>query len=140
MSDSDDTFRVTDRRRRDDATEGSPRPAAEPPSPPPTSSSPAQAARASTPSESRSEADTERSLTGLFMMLASSAVVAMGAAPDPVSGQIRRDLEQATEVIDLLILLREKTEGNRTSEETRILDQLVYDLQLRYVSARKVAG
>jgi hypothetical protein len=64
----------------------------------------------------------------------------MGAAPDPVSGQIRRDLEQATEVIDLLILLREKTEGNRTSEETRILDQLVYDLQLRYVSARKVAG
>jgi len=74
------------------------------------------------------------------MMLASSAVVAMGAAADPLTGQTRRDLEQATEIIDLLILLREKTEGNRTSEETRILEQLIYDLQLRYVSARKVAG
>ena len=74
------------------------------------------------------------------MMLASSAVVTMGAAADPLTGQTRRDLEQATEIIDLLILLREKTEGNRTSEETRILEQLIYDLQLRYVSARKVAG
>jgi len=73
-------------------------------------------------------------LAGLFMMLASSAIVAMGDAVDPVTGQRHRDPGQAAELIDLLMLLRKKTEGNRTSEETQILDELIYDLQLRYVN------
>jgi len=38
---------------------------------------------------------------------------------------------------DLLILLREKTEGNRSHEENRILEEVLYDLQLRYVHATK---
>ena len=79
----------------------------------------------------------ERSLAGLFVMLASSAAMAMGEAPDPMTGQIQRDLDQAADLIDLLILLREKTEGNRSAEETQILDEILYDLQLRYVSATK---
>jgi hypothetical protein len=54
-----------------------------------------------------------------------------------VTGQVHRDLEQAADLIDLLILLREKTEGNRTPEETQILDEIVYDLQVRYVAATK---
>jgi hypothetical protein len=69
------------------------------------------------------------------MMLASSAVIALGDAPDPVSGQRRRNLPQAGELIDLLALLRDKTQGNRTEEETRMLEDLLYDLQLRYVNA-----
>ena len=70
-------------------------------------------------------------------MLASSAAMAMGDAPDPMTGQVHRDLAQAAELIDLLLLLREKTEGNRSPEETQILDEILYDLQLRYVSATK---
>src|SRR5215831_16650773 len=79
----------------------------------------------------------ERSLAGLFMMLASSAVVALGNAPDPLTGQRQVDLAQAADAIDLLILLREKTEGHRSPEESRILDEVLYDLQLRYVHATK---
>src|SRR5204863_6733496 len=63
----------------------------------------------------------ERSLVGLFMMLASSAVVSLGDAPDPLTGQRRRDLENAADAIDLLALLREKTEGHRSPEETQVL-------------------
>src|SRR5581483_4532702 len=47
---------------------------------------------------------------------------------------------QAAEMIDLLMLLRRKTEGHRTAEETEALDGLIYDLQLRYVQATTRAG
>jgi Domain of unknown function (DUF1844) len=123
QGESEDVFKVTDRRRRLEDEEA-PRPApaaAEPPQPSPVDLSPAG----------------ERSLAGLFMMLASSAVVALGEAPDPLTGQRQVDLAQAADAIDLLILLREKTEGNRSPDENRILEEVLYDLQLRYVHATK---
>jgi hypothetical protein len=119
----DDVFKITDRRRRLDEEEA-PRPA-------PAAAEPTHAA----PPDLGSVG--ERSLTGLFMMLASSAVVALGDAPDPLTGQRQVDLAQAADAIDLLILLREKTEGNRSHEENRILEEVLYDLQLRYVHATK---
>jgi uncharacterized protein DUF1844 len=117
-------FKVTDRRRRDDEERhGRETTSRETAAPPP----------------SRPPGD-HRSLADLFMMLATEAVVALGDAPDPATGQHERILPHAAEVIDLLLLLREKTEGNRTAEETQILEQLLYDLQLRYVRATKSAG
>jgi hypothetical protein len=74
------------------------------------------------------------------MMLAGSAAIAMGDAPDPVTGQRHRDLTQAAEAIDMLVLLREKTEGHRSATETQVLEGLVYDLQLRYVEATRRTG
>ena len=104
----DEGFRVTDRRRRD----------------------------ASSDVDSPGALH-ERSLIGLFVMLASQALIALGDAPDPVTGQRQRQLTQASDVIDLLSLLRDKTEGHRSAEETHTLDDLIYDLQLRYVQAVK---
>ena len=46
----------------------------------------------------------------------------------------------AAEVVDVLALLREKTEGRRSADETQVLDELLYDLQMRYVSAMKRPG
>jgi len=68
-------------------------------------------------------------------MLASSALVNLGEAADPATGQRVFDLEQAREVIDLLVLLRAKTEGNRSEQESRLLEEILYDLQLRFVRA-----
>jgi len=120
--DSPDVFKVTDRRRRQE-TEDSPQPAADGAEAPPIPAPPGPPA--------------ERSLAGLFMMLASSAVVALGHAPDPLTGQRQIDLVQAAEAIDLLLLLREKTEGHRSDGESRMLEELLYDLQLRYVHVTK---
>jgi hypothetical protein len=120
--DSSDVFKVTDRRRRQE-TEDSPQPAAPDAEVPPTPAPPGP--------------PTERSLAGLFMMLASSAVVALGHAPDPLTGQRQTDLVQAAEAIDLLLLLREKTEGHRSDGESQMLEELIYDLQLRYVHVKK---
>ena len=121
--DSEDVFKVTDRRRRSELDD-------EPHQPPTGEKPPA-------PSIPPWAPPGERSLAALFMMLASSAVVALGHAPDPLTGQRQTDLVQAADAIDLLVLLREKTVGNRSSDESRILDELIYDLQLRYVHVTK---
>ena len=76
---------------------------------------------------------------GLFVMLGSTGAVALGS-PDPVTGETQRDPVQAAAMIDLLLLLRERTEGHRTPEETQVLDELIYDLQLRYVEVMKRFG
>ena len=120
--DSGDVFKVTDRRRRQEP-EDSPQPAAPQADAPPSPAPPGP--------------PTERSLAGLFMMLASSAVVALGHAPDPLTGQRQIDLVQAADAIDLLLLLREKTEGHRSDGESQMLEELIYDLQLRYVQVTK---
>lgn len=77
----------------------------------------------------------EPDLTALFLMLASSALVHVGAAPDPLTGVARRDLEQARFTIDLLRLLRDKTEGHRTVEESQLLEEILYNLQIQFVEA-----
>jgi hypothetical protein len=120
----EESFKVTDRRRRDPDEPGKPDAPAH------------EAAR----EHASHRAPEKRSLADLFMMLATEAVVALGEAPDPVSGQRERVLPHAAEMIDLLLLLRDKTEGNRTAAETQILEQVLYDLQLRYVRAAKSAG
>ena len=120
--DSGEVFKVTDRRRRQEADD---------------SPQPAGSAAEASPTPAPPGPPAERSLAGLFMMLASSAVVALGHAPDPLTGQRQIDLVQAAEAIDLLLLLREKTEGHRSDGESRMLEELIYDLQLRYVQVTK---
>jgi len=74
------------------------------------------------------------------MMLGSSALMALGET-DPTTGQRGQlDLPMAAEVIDVLALLGEKTEGRRSADETQVLDELLYDLQMRYVSVTKCPG
>jgi len=69
------------------------------------------------------------------LSLASSAFVHLGDAPHPESGEVTEtDLPQAHQIIDILDLLREKTRGNLTSEESKFLENLLTDLRLRYVA------
>src|SRR5215471_2098414 len=137
----DETFKVRDRRRRDDADEETtPAPApAEPPraasSPPPRIETPGPRVASPSPGAPSEGPD----LRGLFIMLASSALVNLGEAADPATGERVLDLEQAKEAIDLLSLLRTKTAGNRTEQETHLLEEMLYDLQLRFVNAARQA-
>ena len=122
-------FKVTDRRRRGDDEPARPAEPRREPAPAPRSVPPPPQA-----------ADPERNLVGLFMMLGGSAMMALGE-PDPSTGQRgQRDLPMAAEVIDVLTLLREKTAGRRSPDESSVLDELLYDLQLRYVNATKSSG
>lgn len=127
----DEAFKVTDRRRRDDTDEAPSTPAPSETVPPPRAvPGPASAGPATQPQGGPD-------LQGLFIMLASSALVNLGEAADPATGERILDLEQAKEAIDLLALLRIKTEGNRTEQESRLLEEMLYDLQLRFVRSAK---
>lgn len=77
----------------------------------------------------------EPDLSALFLMLASSALVHLARAPDPETGAAERDLAQARLCIDWLRLLRDKTEGHRTAEESQLLEGILYDLQMQFVEA-----
>ena len=76
-------------------------------------------------------------LGALFMMFASSALINLGAAPDPETDERRLDLGQAQAAIDVLLMLRDKTRGNRSEQESRLLEDILYDLQMRFVRAAR---
>ena len=132
----DETFKVTDRRRRDETDESPTAPAP----PDPAAAAPRAAAAGSASQGPAPVPQGGPDLQGLFIMLASSALVNLGEAADPETGERVLDLEQAKEAIDLLSLLRVKTEGNRTDQESHLLEEMLYDLQLRFVRAAKGAA
>lgn len=132
---SEESFRVTDRRRGGGEPPGDrelPSSGGTGPPPPP---SPQDVHPPRPPSPPAGAPEGGPGLGDLFVMFASSALIHLGEAEDPVSGEHRVDLEQAREAIDVLLLLREKTRGNLTVEESRMLEDVLYDLQLRFVRA-----
>ena len=75
------------------------------------------------------------------LSLAHSALVHLGEAPDPASGRsVPQNIPMARQTIDLIALLSEKTKGNLTGAEERLVEQLLYDLQLRCVEVSKKSG
>jgi hypothetical protein len=77
---------------------------------------------------------------GFVLSLAHTAAYHFGDVPDPVTGQSgTANLAAAQQIIDILSLLEEKTRGNLTAEERQLLDQLLYELRMRYVEATKGA-
>ena len=70
------------------------------------------------------------------LSLAHTAAVHFGDIPDPVSGDKGEvNLPAAQQMIDILSLLEEKTRGNLTAEERQLLEQVLFELRLRFVEA-----
>jgi hypothetical protein len=75
--------------------------------------------------------------TTFVLGLASTTLIHLGAAPHPETGTPQVDLIMARQSLDLLSLLRSKTQGNLTPEEERFFDNLLADMRLRFVEAQK---
>ncbi len=69
----------------------------------------------------------------LVMMFHTAAMQHMGKLKNPITDKIERDLLQAQVSIDMLDMLKAKTKGNLTEEETRFLDRVISELKLNYV-------
>jgi Domain of unknown function (DUF1844) len=139
----EESFKVTDRRGREQERVWESTPGATAPF----STGPELAASRQEPvgRESRPDAaqpvelgEGQVDLQSLFVMFASSALVNLGEA-DPATGERQVDLDQARDAIDVLLLLRDKTAGNRTEHESRLLEQILYDVQMRYVRVAREA-
>jgi len=77
----------------------------------------------------------QASFAALVQTLATQAALFLSPARDPHTGRSLRNLDLAKFHIDLLSVLEEKTRGNLTEEEKRLLDRYLYDLRMAYVSA-----
>jgi hypothetical protein len=76
-------------------------------------------------------------LTVLASSLYLQAMVALGLLPSPGSDQPEVHLDHARHTVDTLQMLQEKTEGNRTPEESREIEKMLHELRLAYVEVQQ---
>ena len=76
------------------------------------------------------------SFTALIISLAGSAMMHLGEAPNPATGERSVNLALARNTIDLLAMLKEKTAGNLDEEETKLLEAMLYELRTKFVAAK----
>jgi len=77
------------------------------------------------------------SFTAFVLSLASTAAIHFGDLPDPESGaRAEPNLEGAAQMIEILALLDVKTRGNLTAEERQVLEQVLYELRMRFIEAQ----
>ncbi|MZG29834.1 MAG: DUF1844 domain-containing protein [Nitrospinae bacterium] len=72
-----------------------------------------------------------------IMSLTSSAFYHLGDIADPETGKTETNLPAVQQTIDMLIMLSEKTKGNLNEEEGKLLEQLIYELQMKFVAKSK---
>lgn len=65
-----------------------------------------------------------------------SAACHLGRAPDPETNTCQENMPLAKQTIDILGMLQDKTQGNLTGEEERILSEILYDLRVAFVKAQ----
>jgi hypothetical protein len=131
-------FVIKDRRRFDDSGDTRPEtPREEPPAKP---QEPKPEAKVADPrqDEKAQEASTEQAFPELnfstfVFSLGTSAMYHFGDFPDPMTKKAERNLEAAKQTIDILAILKEKTKGNLSDDEERLLESLLYELRMRYV-------
>ena len=72
-----------------------------------------------------------------ILSLNSSALVHLGIEADPTSGAKASNLLLAKQTIDIIAMMEEKTKGNLTEDEKRLLTPLLYELRMLYVKAKE---
>jgi len=156
MSEEKKPFTVSDRRhftsegevRNTDAGEAAPGPGAgregappeekrEPAQPPPDAPAPAAAAPMDMGEDAEGGHRYPTDLLGLLISLGAQASALLMGGPE---GGERPDLEGAHSLIELLGVLKEKTEGRRTPQEDQLVEGLLYELRMAYVQATKAGG
>ena len=71
------------------------------------------------------------------LSLGTSALYHLGEVAGPDGQQAEQNLPLAKQTIDILALLRDKTKGNLAEGEAQLLDSLLYDLRIKYVTATR---
>jgi len=150
MSDEENKgFKVTDRRMKHDeedgATDEPTAPAPEEPAAETPDEGPAEPAAAEAdapaddgppPADEEPGPQAPMTFSTLLLSLGTSALAHLGEVPDPMGGEPKVNLGMARQTIDIIGMLEEKTKGNLTDEEQKLLTNLLYDLRIRFVQAQ----
>jgi hypothetical protein len=79
----------------------------------------------------------ELGFSTFILSLSTSALVHLAELPDPISNEKKINLPLAKQTIAIIEMLKEKTKGNLTEEEDQLIEDLLYDLRLKYVETAK---
>lgn len=77
----------------------------------------------------------EINFINFIFSLSTSALIQLGEVQDPITQKQSKNLPLAKQTIDLIGMLKEKTKGNLSSEEEKFIDNVLFDLRMRYVKA-----
>jgi hypothetical protein len=75
----------------------------------------------------------EINFASFIFSLSTTAMYHFGDFPDPVTKETRRNLAAAKQTVDILSILKTKTEGNLDEDEKQLLDGILYELRMRFV-------
>jgi hypothetical protein len=82
--------------------------------------------------------DHSTTFTDFLLWLATMAAVQFGDLPDPVTGEpVEPNVPAAGHMVEVIGMLQEKTAGNLEPGEAKLLDDLLYELRMRYVQAQQ---
>ena len=136
-------FKVTDRRQftsEGETREEDPQqPAPQEQEPAPQEQQPAAEASQEEEASPASPQDSSRSVdfASFLLSLATTGMVHLGEIPEPSTGQKSEDLEGARQMIEILDIMKVKTEGNLSGEESKLLENLLYELRMKFLSKSK---
>jgi len=125
-------FKVEDRRRFSDTGEARPETQSEAAARPAGGDKPAEAAAPASHAQQQ-ETALPLSFSTFILSLSTQALVHLGEIPNPMDNKMAADLLAAKHMIDILGILKEKTQGNLDNSESGLLDTILYDLRLKYV-------
>jgi len=79
----------------------------------------------------------EINFSTFVISLSTQALMQLGEIASPLSGNVEADIPAAKQMVDILGMLQEKTKGNLNSSEERLMEDILFDLRMRYVEAVK---
>ena len=72
-------------------------------------------------------------LSSFLLSMHAQTLVNLGEINNPITGESKADLDAARQGIDIIIMLKEKTKGNLNDNEKALLDNILYDLRIKYI-------
>jgi Domain of unknown function (DUF1844) len=79
----------------------------------------------------------EINFSTFVISLSTQALMHLGEIANPLTGKVEPDRLVAKQMIDIIGMLREKTRGNLNSGEDRLIEDILFDLRMKYVEAVK---
>ena len=81
----------------------------------------------------------EVDFSSFIISLCTSVFIHLGEIPEPSNSKTSINLPLAKQTIDLIAMLKEKTQGNRTNEEDKLIDEMLYNLRMKFIALSKKA-
>lgn len=83
--------------------------------------------------ETESEFQPEVNFLNFILSLSTTVMFHFGDFPDPVTREVKKNIPAAKQTIDILSMLKDKTKGNLDDQEKAVMEEILYELKMRYV-------